>query len=316
MKRIRFLMLVLFLLLGHSNRVLAAEKITVFCEEINLVGEEALRIPVEIKENTGIMGFKIHIEYPKDLLSILGTESGEVTKKGSLSDNAGNEEGKTDVLWTGTADAKGDGVLFYILLKPHEVIQEDVTLKLSYSQGDTFNEKWEDVVLDCKDITLLAKKDEEQNTETAYVAEDIETYVEEKNISEFVEDASCSFDNTKILHIMQQKLEENSIPDFQTGEKKAIENAAEEVLTALEKEGVAVAETIKTYEPEKKIQAVKTLYETVYSEAAEIECKKNDSKGSSTDINGNQIDPALAVLLSGCIVLAVIYVIIRKREGK
>lgn len=322
MKKIGTIMLMFFILICLNSKVFAAEQMTVFSEDIAFVEEEALRIPIMIKDNSGIMGFKIHIEYPKEEITILGTESGEITKQGSLSDNAEVAKGSMDVLWTGTSDSVGDGVLFYVLIKPQKAIQSDVILKVSYSQGDTFNENWEDVVLDCKNITLLAQQEVGiNNTNTEYVVENAEKYVEEKAIAEFVEDAGCSLDTADVRTLIEKKLEKNEISSFQDSNIKATEKAADSVLSALEKDGITIAATIKTYEPEQKIEAVETLYTQLCDEADEVTEKEKTQKAKKKSKNNESIkeqntwvQPLIGILLCVGVVTVIFYK--KKNHGR
>lgn len=335
MKKTGILVLIFCMLLCLDIAVFAADKMVVFSEDIAFVEEEALKIPIKITNNSGIMGFKIHIDYPKDKITIFGAEPGDVIKQGSFSDNAGAAEGSMDVLWTGVSDEVSDGVLFYLLLRPKEVIQSDVILQLSYSQGDTFNENWEDVILDCKSITLLAshveadteitdmEMEEPSGTETAnisteYVIKDADKYVEEKTIVEFVEDADCSLNASEVYALIEENLEKNSITSFQDSNVKAAETAADTILSTLEKEGITAAATIKTYKPEQKIEAVETLYIQLCEELDEAseEVKAEKAKENSIEKNStNEQNTWIRLLICMLLCVSVITVVLYKKKN-
>lgn len=113
-----------------------------------------ITIPVSISNNTGIMGFSISFEYDKNVLTPVSATSGTVIN--GLFDNSieTSEAGSFDVVWSGTEDCKQNGVLFNITFAVNSSASGTTKIDVSYSQADTFNEKWEDVVLDCKDINL------------------------------------------------------------------------------------------------------------------------------------------------------------------
>lgn len=114
------------------------------------LGEE-LRIPVAIENNDGIMGYRLTIEYDTEMFANPSVEKND-SFGGTLFDSVGNYDGKFDVFWNSTEQVAKDDVLFYLCF---DALKSGTTsINISYDQSDTFNEKYEDVVLICNDAEL------------------------------------------------------------------------------------------------------------------------------------------------------------------
>lgn len=147
------LIAVTVLLLLITTTAFAANTAEVYAETVTATTDKAILIPVKIKNNTGIMGFKITVNYDKSVLTSPKVIKGSITKNGMMNDSIGvSPKGTIDVVWSGTQNEIGDGTLF--VLSFTALKSEDTQIKLSYSQPDTFNEEWEDVELKCSDITI------------------------------------------------------------------------------------------------------------------------------------------------------------------
>lgn len=149
-KKIISLFLALVLLISNSFVVNAQNVGDVSAETINQKVQDEQLIAVNIENNPGIMGFKLHFEYDTKDVEMLSVQKGEVTKKGNLYDNLGNKTGQFDVLWNHTSEVKTNGSLIILELKC--LTDKPFDIKLSYSQPDTFNGSFEDVVLTCNNI--------------------------------------------------------------------------------------------------------------------------------------------------------------------
>ncbi len=122
---------------------------TIACDK----GDE-IEIPVMINNNTGIMGFKIILTYDSNSLTPISVSKGEAIKNGMVNDTIGTgQSGSVSVVWSGTSEITNDGTLFTVKFKVSESAKDSV-VKISYSQDDTFNESWQDVTLNCSDITI------------------------------------------------------------------------------------------------------------------------------------------------------------------
>lgn len=135
----------------------------IYYERIVGAAGEKICIPVGIKNNPGIMGFRITVKYPQGLSSPT-VESGEVLKSGSINDSiTANTSDHFDVVWIHTDDVTADGTLFTVTFDVSPEMQSgEYEIALSYSQKDTFNEKWQDVKLECENGKIVIAGEEPQ----------------------------------------------------------------------------------------------------------------------------------------------------------
>lgn len=133
----------------------AADTAIVYGETVNAEPDSILFVPVKIKNNTGVMGFKITVSYDPDILSLPAVTKGTVTESGMLNDSIGaSPDGIVDIVWTGNSAVADDGTLFVISFNVGEVESEQTKIKLTYSQADTFNEQYKDVIFDCREAVI------------------------------------------------------------------------------------------------------------------------------------------------------------------
>lgn len=125
----------------------------IYADDVTANYDDTITVPVKIENNHGIMGYRLRFEYDPTQLEIISAENGE-NFTGNFNDSIGNKSGEFDVLWNTTENNSTDGTLLKLNFK---VITEDKltsAIKVSYLQEDTFNESYNDVVFDCKDIQL------------------------------------------------------------------------------------------------------------------------------------------------------------------
>lgn len=116
-------------------------------------------IPVHINNNHGIMGFGMNVTYDSSVLEPVSVIKGSVISNGSFDDNIGNVPGDIKVVWNNTEDVVNNGLLYTVRFK---VIDESITkvpVSISYSQADTYNENWEDVMLNIDMGTISIKRE-------------------------------------------------------------------------------------------------------------------------------------------------------------
>lgn len=216
----------------------AADSVTVSADKISLSQEEPVLIPIKIENNSGIMGFKMTVEYPVDKLDIKSVSRGEITAKGNFNTNLGINDGRFDVLWNNVDEIKTDGTLFLISAQAKTEIKKDTEIKLSFSQPDTFNEKYEDVAFDCKNIVISAKY--------------IETTTQEKTTKngETTTKTPTPLDNSQILDAVKITLEQNgyeNLKDVKDKDKFIKDfNKNLETITGSDEHNVTDFDTIKS----------------------------------------------------------------------
>lgn len=148
----------------------AANTATVSADSVS-AGESNILVPINITSSTKIMGFKVSVTFDSQEVKVKGVSRGSVTAKGNFATSYGVFESKFDVVWNNTAEVDANGTLFVLTLDTTETVK-DCEIKISFSQPDTFNEAYEDVVLQCSPIKIIARAEtSEQELTTEAVTE-------------------------------------------------------------------------------------------------------------------------------------------------
>ncbi|MBR0413908.1 MAG: leucine-rich repeat protein, partial [Clostridia bacterium] len=127
----------------------------VFADALTATAGEQITIPVKIENNAGFMGCNFIIDYNKNNLLPVSVDSGDVLTTGLEDNITGNAvPGQMNVYWAGKQNVYDDGVLFYITFRVKNAATGSDEIAISYSQEDTFDEQFHDVVFDCRNIAL------------------------------------------------------------------------------------------------------------------------------------------------------------------
>lgn len=148
--------LVAILSLISAVPAFAADTGAVISAEDVWLTDGTVLVPVTIADNPGIMGFRITVEYPSDLLEISNAVAGSITSKGSFIHSIGKKDSKGDIVWYSTAQTENNGTLFVLTVKAGASFKkgDSARVTLTYSQADTFNENYEDVAFECRPIVF------------------------------------------------------------------------------------------------------------------------------------------------------------------
>ena len=125
------------------------EPAVIYSEEWLRVIDATIEVPVYIKNNHGIMGLGLYFEYDSSIITPLDVTAGEMLSSGYFVDNIGTNTNSFKILWNHTENITDNGLLLTLRFSVAEGIRpENVPLTITFSQPDTYNEKWEDVCLD------------------------------------------------------------------------------------------------------------------------------------------------------------------------
>ena len=199
MKKIISLFLAICFLLQFSFAAFAGDTVKLLADDVSVGAQQTVLIPVKTKGNHAMMGFKITVKYSGGL-TVDSVSRGTLTEKGNFYTNIGTKKGAFDIVWNHTTDVKEDGTLFVLVVKTDEKFEKSATIALSYSQPDTFNEAWKDVVLSCPKITVAPLKDDTQ-TQTQTTATVTEAD-EQKNSTQ------STVNDSQIVQAVQTALDE------------------------------------------------------------------------------------------------------------
>lgn len=203
---------------GFYSYAADSTKISAAYERVEQVDEQSYIVPIYIVNNPGIMGFRIDITYDYKEIKINTISKGKITSEGNFNTNistAGNS-GSISIWWNATDNVQGDGSVMYVNACVINDECNSLDLNISYSQDDTFNAEWEDVVLDCYSVSYPIKDGIESSQ---YDSEDIDTgddvtttkETEIKNDNATLPDKSDN--GTELPGIIYKKYQEGIVPE-------------------------------------------------------------------------------------------------------
>ncbi len=199
MRKYISIVVIVLILISCVINVYAQNTAEIVSEVINQNIKDEQLIAIHIRNNPGIMGFKLHLEYPKDSVEIVSVNKGEVTSGGNFNNNIGNKDGGFDIMWNNTTDTILNGTI--AVLKVKVLTEEPFKIKLSFSQPDTFNGNYEDIVFLCNDIVSSNYMLESDTSETVTEKTDEETTITEDLMLDIITDALKENDVTSYENI-------------------------------------------------------------------------------------------------------------------
>ena len=220
-KKIWFLLqLVALLIISFNISVFAESSETVVGGESLPYGSDQLvSVPVIIKNNPGLMGYKMFVEYPADVVRVDTVKRGVVTEKGNFSNNC-ETAGKIIVVWNNTSEVTADGSLFEIIFEVSDS-QKNAEIKLSYSEADTFNEQYKDVTFDTRSIWLVSDVHEdttEEEVSDADVSSSSDTQEE------------VPLENTAVLKALDEAIKNYDLNDLSEEDEEMLLKEAAQVV--------------------------------------------------------------------------------------
>lgn len=134
---------------------------TVYSDITDAKAGEIVKVPVYIRDNNGLMGWKLTFDYDTDVLTPISVENGEIINNGYLDNNIdGNmKPGSINVYWAGDDNNADNGIMFYINFAVNEDAVGKTNVDISFSINDTFDVEYNDVYLNCEPIVLNVEND-------------------------------------------------------------------------------------------------------------------------------------------------------------
>lgn len=254
LKKVLMALMAFVLLLSNCLTVLAVEKPTVYSDEVYAALKESFTVPIKLKNNAGLMGFKITVKYPEAQIALKDISSGSLTKKGMFNTTVTDYysvKGGFDVIWSDTQNVSEDGTLFMLTFETLGYADYGkYKIDLTYSSDDTFNEKWKAVQLDCQSITVnildsksASKKNEVKTTLPSnnsgkpvsddYLISSVKAMLESYqivDISDVSDDAQkdsfLKFVNSRNLSYSKDAVQFRSFDELKEAYIKALKNSA------------------------------------------------------------------------------------------
>ncbi len=152
------IMSVVILMMAVCNAFAANTANRIHANPIIAEAGETVTIPVKIENNEGFMGFAVFVTYDKTVFRPISATKGAVIS-GLFNDSISTSKTNTfKVVCSETGNVTADGVLFNLNFDVLSGASGKHNIELSYSQQDTFNENWDNVIFSCEDIDVVITK--------------------------------------------------------------------------------------------------------------------------------------------------------------
>ena len=156
LKRIISLILIVIMILSVVPAVSASASATVYADSLAVKAGETISVSVNISQNPGFMGFALILEFDEEVFTPVSVSPGALIKNGVLNDSIGAmQSNMVKVVYSDTGNVFGDGALFTVTFAVSEEAMGSSNISLSCLQDDTFNEDYDDVVFECRDIAVV-----------------------------------------------------------------------------------------------------------------------------------------------------------------
>ena len=145
----------------------------IYAEPITAYSGENISVPIRIKNNVGLMGYEIAVNYDPEILTPVSVTRGDLITSG-LDDNLQGDSipGKYKIIWYGTENLTDNGILMYLNFSVNDKAIDNTFINISYSQENTFNEDFEDVIISCENVSVSVASNVLQ---TGALTPDVET---------------------------------------------------------------------------------------------------------------------------------------------
>lgn len=154
-KTVLSVLLVFAVMFSMSVISFAKNTATVYSETFTATAGENIDIPVYIKDNPGLMGYKLTISYDQSVFTPVKVTQGIALKGGIFNDSIDtSKKNEFVVLWSNSSNISDNGLLFTVNFKTNSAAKGEYTITIKYSQNDTFNENWQDVKLSCENAVV------------------------------------------------------------------------------------------------------------------------------------------------------------------
>ena len=120
---------------------------------------ETISVPVNISNNSGLMGYKMSIVYDQSKLILRGVKNNNNWSDGEFAFN--DTKGTIDIVWVSTDALKINGDMFYLLFEVrNDAAPSTSQIKVTYDRLNTFNGDYSPVEITCMNslIEILANK--------------------------------------------------------------------------------------------------------------------------------------------------------------
>lgn len=321
-KKIIFLLAICFLsnqcLFVHEVYAVDTYRVSTDAQAVKKVSDTQYIIPLYLSDNDGIMGFRIYLACLNDDYKITSITKGLITSDGNFNtdNSADGEQYYTSVLWNSVENVTGDGSLMYIAIETTDKDVKQIDMEVNYSQEDTFDEKWKDVVLSCENISISL---EDISDKTTAATSDITELVNNKEEETFLDQAELNLEGTekerevgdeKVKAALVRTLKKYDITSISDIPEKEEEVFWEEVKNDLIQNEEVKKKDLKYIDVASLAERVSITDEDYYSDKYDL--VNNDTSSENQKFNVMII----CVSVMALILILLLIILLRKGRGK
>ena len=141
-----------------SLSVSASAANTVYSDSnIQATASQTVSIPIRISDNSGLMGYDMNFTYDDDVLTPVSVTRGNIMTDGFFEDDiegTTSTETRFRVFWSHAYPSTENGILFYLNFNIDSKAMGSTTLQVGYDKSATFDGNYDDVTLNCSDISI------------------------------------------------------------------------------------------------------------------------------------------------------------------
>lgn len=117
------------------------------------VGSTSIAVPISLKNNHGIMGCGLYIDFDPNCFAFKSISQGTALSEGNFDYNL-LSDGHLYISWVNSANSFDNGEVFTVYFSAKKKAPMVSNVKISYDKENTFNENWDDVKIECASLKI------------------------------------------------------------------------------------------------------------------------------------------------------------------
>ncbi|MCR5781170.1 MAG: hypothetical protein K6G90_00400 [Clostridia bacterium] len=297
-------------------------------------------MPVLIKDNPGFMGFSLIVQYDSEAIRAKSVDAGGLLSNGLFDFNISpDNQGKIEIIFTNTGNIENDGELCVISFDVISTQAKDSQIDFAFKQEDTFNEDWEDVLLNTVPAALKIRLPAAAASAAAARSGDPETTVsssagpkpevrdnkgsagntavsEERTTGEILQ-VSTDSENREAEAYSVVKMLDSVLSDYNIASLSEIpEEQKEEVVSVIGSELHRIAPEKYIISDDLTAEEQISEYQQIYDSAKKITEDTSDNNGAdqADGGSGNIIFIIVACAVTAISAAVIIFIIIKRKR--
>ena len=149
------------------NVIYIINAFTVYSQPVCGLPGDTVTVALNLKNNTGLLGYKLYLEYDTDVFTAISVSRGALCSSGSFSENAASANGSLYIMWVGNSIIDADGEIALVQFKINgNALFNQYAVNVSYDIFETFDGNYCDVMItpESPEINVFSIKGSDINT--------------------------------------------------------------------------------------------------------------------------------------------------------